>query len=185
MIARRELDDLHREHMRSLGYHPPNTAEGDYYEMVRKTFPALMSPKQDAINTVETDLESKYFEILKKDPDNFWANWDMAILRKSQGNGVVAGGYLDTALEHLQESTKQQLKSNIQSSMNIENPPSSATSKVVQSLGSESKQITSVSGIDMTKLTQKQRDRVAMGLITIILFDRNGDVTSALNIQTD
>ncbi|MBI4344611.1 MAG: hypothetical protein HY555_03385 [Euryarchaeota archaeon] len=56
--------------------------------------------------------ERRYKEILEKDPKNFWANWDMAELRKKQGNYNEYFSYFNKAAsnENIFADTREKLK---------------------------------------------------------------------------
>lgn len=56
--------------------------------------------------------ERRYKEILEKDPKNFWANWDMAELRKKQGNYNEFFNYFNKAAsnENIFADTREKLK---------------------------------------------------------------------------
>ncbi|MBI4451425.1 hypothetical protein HY642_05605 [Candidatus Woesearchaeota archaeon] len=56
--------------------------------------------------------ERKYRDVLAKDPGNFWANWDMAELKKKQGDGAEYFKYFNAALsnENIYQKTRAEMK---------------------------------------------------------------------------
>jgi hypothetical protein len=69
----------------------------------KETANPIIAGDTATINAIEPKVEGEYQAILAKDPTNFWANSDMAQLRKSQGiwdgnDGYFA--YMDKALSN-------------------------------------------------------------------------------------
>ena len=73
---------------------------------------ADLRAKQEQLDLLQSKVESSYDDILKKDPNNFWANWDMAELRKDEGNYGAYFDYFDTAAssEHMYLITRADLE---------------------------------------------------------------------------
>ncbi len=183
LLSRKYLDHLTEQLIQASGWYPPGSPEEGYAKVIRDQNPGLMKNALDGIDKSEADIEAKYQAILAVDPSNVQANWDMAQLRKGQAKFDDYQNYLDKSLGKITDNQANAIKSDVQSSLGLQNTPTKDTSKVVQQLGNEEKQITSVAGIDVTTLTQKQRNNLMQGILVMSLFDKNGDVLSSLNIQ--
>ncbi|MBI4141762.1 hypothetical protein HY484_02450 [Candidatus Woesearchaeota archaeon] len=70
-----------------------------------------LNRKVDQMEVLQPKVEANYRKILNKDPDNFWANWDMAELEKSRGNHKAYFDYFDRAVTNERtESVSKELK---------------------------------------------------------------------------
>lgn len=78
--------------------------------------------------------ERRYKEILEKDPKNFWANWDMAELKKSQGNYGEFFKYFDRAAgnENILQGTREKLKEEAAKQLHLSEFPKLGTSPILR-----------------------------------------------------
>ena len=183
LLLRQYEDSLQQELIRSSGWHPPGSYEEGYAKMVQDTYPRQMASVQTEIDNAEADLETKYQAILSQDPTNVQANWDMAELRKSQGNYADYKTYMDRSLGKITDSQAQAVQATVQSSLGLQTAPTPDTSKIVQQVGVEKKEIKSMGGVDFSTLTPQQQSNVIKNLLLLSLFDKNGDVISGLDIK--
>lgn len=81
-----------------------------------------------------TQKESIYNEILANDPDNFWANWDMAELKKKQGNYEEFSEYFNAAVsnENIFEETREELKEVELERLHLSDFPTATTSPLLR-----------------------------------------------------
>ncbi|MBI4148271.1 hypothetical protein HY490_03185 [Candidatus Woesearchaeota archaeon] len=91
------------------------TTEWKGTQLGGKGCPGAPPPQQkDMITQIaeRRSEEGKYEAILAKDPKNFWANWDMAELKKKQGNYKDYFTYLNkaTSNDEVFAKTRTQLK---------------------------------------------------------------------------
>jgi hypothetical protein len=95
---------------------------------------ADLTAKQEQIDLLQSKVESGYDDILKNDPSNFWANWDMAELRKDEGKYLDYMTYVDTAVnnEKIFQSTKDTLELKVATDLGLAQIPTAAKSKTVQ-----------------------------------------------------
>jgi len=91
------------------------------------------------IHAIEPKVEGEYQAILAKDPTNFWANSDMAELRKSQGiwdgsDGYF--GYMDKALSNtnIAADTAKTIRDNIVAQYNLAQWPDPSDSAFMDRL---------------------------------------------------
>lgn len=92
------------------------------------------------IEALEPRVEQQYKDILKADPDNFWANWGMGELRKTQGDATGYLNYLSKAVDDNQEMyerTRQELKKQAMEDMGLTKMPDAVSSPTVNRLVSE------------------------------------------------
>jgi len=89
------------------------------------------------MNTMGPKVEGEYAAILDKDPTNFWANMDMAQLKKSQGKLDEYVDYVNRALsnEKIAEGTRDAVKKDIAEKNNLPGFPTPDTSFFIQKLG--------------------------------------------------
>ena len=82
-------------------------------------------------NTIK---ENSYKEILTKDPKNFWANWDMAELKKKQGSYDEYLKYVDMATtnENIDPETRQELKKGAANRLHISDFPTATSSPILR-----------------------------------------------------
>jgi len=183
LLLRQREAQLMEEVERSYGWFPPDSAEEGYAKIVRENNPRQMAIVHDEIDKAEAGIETRYQAILSTDPGNVQANWDMAELRKSQGNYDEYKAYMDKALGKISDIQAQTIRTGVQSGLGLQSAPTPDTSKVVQHVGNEVKELKSIGGVDVSTLTSDQRNRLMVGLVAMSLFDKNGDVLSALDIK--
>ncbi len=82
----------------------------------------------------DVSKEREYQEILDKDPQNFWANWDMAELRKKQGKAGESLKYVDAATsnKNILASTRAKLKQEELKRLNLATVPTPFTSPLLR-----------------------------------------------------
>ena len=116
--------------------------EGD----IPGSFDSLIAPlskdikdKEDKISQTEPTLEAKYQAILDKDPNNFWANWDMAQLKKSQGKYDDFSTYFDTAVsnKNIYDDTKFALKQKVAEDLGLTTLPTVEKSLTINRIANE------------------------------------------------
>lgn len=78
--------------------------------------------------------ELRYGAILEKDPKNFWANWDMAELKKKQGNYNEFFNYYNKAIsnESIVQETREKLKKRTLEDLHLSEFPSRDTSPILR-----------------------------------------------------
>jgi hypothetical protein len=83
--------------------------------------------------------ESRYKEILAKDPKNFWANWDLAELKKKQGKYGEFFQYFDQATtnEDIYPKTREKLKDEVLKRFNLSKYPAERTSPILRMVRQE------------------------------------------------
>ena len=155
LLLRQSEDRLMTELEQSTGWFPPGSPEEAYAKMARDNDPRQMASLQAEIDKAEADIETKYQAILAVDPGNAQANWDMAELRKSQGNDADYQTYMNRALGKISDSQAQAVQTDVQTSLGLQTAPTPGTSTVVQHVGSEVKEIKSMGGVDISQLTQQ------------------------------
>ena len=92
------------------------------------------------IEALEPGVEQRYKDILKADPGNFWANWDMGELRKTQGDATGYLDYLSKAVDdnpEIYERTRQELEKQAMQDMGLTKMPDKASSQTMNRLISE------------------------------------------------
>jgi hypothetical protein len=104
---------------------------------------------------LEPKIEGGYAAILDKDPNNFWANWDLAELKKSQGKWNEYELYVEKALSNkdialqTQEEVKKDIANRI---LHLPVFPTPDTSYLIQKLGPDARNAAqNVNGIDLLK----------------------------------
>jgi hypothetical protein len=98
-----------------------------------------IADKTNRIKALDPMVEGAYAAILEKDPTNFWANWDMAEFRKSQGNPDEYYRYVNNALANrdIAESTAKTLRDEIMKKNGLPEWPSAGSSIFIQMLGKD------------------------------------------------
>lgn len=77
----------------------------------------------DQIEKLQSKVESSYRKMLNKDPNNFWANWDLAELEKSKGNYKAYIDYFDRAASTLDPNTNNILKKKVANDLGLSEFP--------------------------------------------------------------
>lgn len=79
--------------------------------------------------------ENRYKEVLAKDPKNFWANWDMAELKKKQGDYKEYFDYFDKAVSNPSTTkiTGEILRGIAIKKFHLSEPPTTANSLLLKS----------------------------------------------------
>ncbi len=87
-----------------------------------------------AARAASDDKESRYKDILAKDPKNFWANWDMAELKKKQKNYDEFFKYFDKAAsnENIFQDTREKLKKEAANQLHLSDFPTPGSSPVLR-----------------------------------------------------
>lgn len=90
---------------------------------------------------VQTSREAQYAARLKENPKDFWANWDMAELKKKQGNYDAYFRYFDDALsnEKITPDTREKMKVQQLELLHLTERPSPAKSPILRMEGDELK----------------------------------------------
>ncbi|MBI4440535.1 hypothetical protein HY639_00040 [Candidatus Woesearchaeota archaeon] len=100
---------------------------------LRKDIIAARAEAEEALR------EKRYKDILAKDPKNFWANWDLAELKKKQGNPKEFFKYFDMAVdnEKIFPATKQKLKKETAEQLHLSIYPTKGTSPLLRLMTTE------------------------------------------------
>ena len=92
------------------------------------------TPQEKSITAIraETDDAQKqedYESILANDPNNFWANWDMAELKKKEGSYTDYLRYFNGAMsnENILSDTKDKMKSEVAKKLHLSQFPTANT----------------------------------------------------------
>ncbi|HLC47421.1 MAG TPA: hypothetical protein VJI75_06890 [Candidatus Nanoarchaeia archaeon] len=87
-----------------------------------------------AARAASADKEDRYKDILAKDPKNFWANWDMAELKKRQGKYDEYLDYVDkaTSNEDIFQDTRAKLKKEAANRLHISDFPTKTSSPILR-----------------------------------------------------
>ena len=97
---------------------------------------ALLNQDKDKIKTMGSEIENGYQMVLVKDPNNFQANWDMAQLKKSEGQLAVGIGYAKTALNNnVAGNEADAIKRDFAEGNNLDDYPSPGNSNFVATIG--------------------------------------------------
>jgi hypothetical protein len=107
----------------------------------------------DNIKELEPAVEAKYTAILDRDPKNFWANWDLAELKKAQGNYQEYFSYTNKALSNkdISRDTQQQVKKTVAGGLGLSEFPTTDNSYFIRRMSTDAAAIQSVYGIDVGK----------------------------------
>jgi len=130
------------------------------------------------INTLEPKIEAKYKAILATDPNNYWANWDMAQLKLSQGHYEENNYYLMKALgnKNLAEATRWFLWQDYAKNYDFGLPDPEMwhdQSPIIKTLSNEGSTIQNINGQDVSK---NSADPTQRSLIRWATFAPNDDV---------
>jgi hypothetical protein len=139
-----QLDNLIYE------YDRPGTATG---ARVIEDAKAWRANATYEIKELEPTTEAKYNAILDRDPKNFWANWDMAELKKAQGNYQEYFSYTNKALSNrdISRDTQQQVKKTVAGGLGLSEFPTTDNSYFIRRMSTDAAAIQSVYGIDVGK----------------------------------
>lgn len=86
------------------------------------------------IEELQPKVEGKYRKMLNKDPNNFWANWDMAELEKNKGNYKAYFDYFDRAASTLDPNTNSIVKKKVADDLGLSDFPTIVGSPFVQKI---------------------------------------------------
>lgn len=143
------IDDLTRREIRDLTNSLLNA------HMITDNSVKKMKAEDDpAIASAEKRLEGQYQAILDKDPRNFYANMDMAELRKSQGRMDDYIRYVNVALSNTKVagSTAEAIRQDIMTKNNLPVWPTPDNSFAIATLGPDARtSAQNVYGRDMRK----------------------------------
>ena len=91
---------------------------------------------EEAHAEVDVDKKEKMYNvILAKDPKNFWANWDMAELKKSHGEYKEFMSYVDKAADTIADKhISEKLKNRAIEEMHLSEPPTTVNSLLLKSI---------------------------------------------------
>jgi len=155
-----------------VGRQPKNDYEKD------EVYAAMDAMLQ--IKTLEPKIEAKYKTILDADPNNYWANWDMAQLKLSQGHYNENNYYLQKALDNknLAEATREFLKKDYTKRYSFGLPDPEMwheNSPIIQKLSTEGSTVPIIHEQDLSK---EMADTSQRSLTRWTIFAPNRDVTS-------
>jgi hypothetical protein len=111
--------------------------------------------EKNQVRALESKLENEYGAVIARDPNNFYANWDMAMLRKSQGNWDDYFRYMNTALSNKDVAlgTKAEIENTIASSLGLPEFPTPQKSMLIHRMSDEGSTVQSVNGADTRQKT--------------------------------
>ncbi len=134
------------------------------------------------LSTLEPKTEGEYAAILAKDPDNFYANWDMAQLSKSQGKIDAYVQYINAALsnKNVAVSTRNEVRSNIAASMGEAELPTTQNSYLVRQVGIDGDAVQSVYGIDVAG---QKADKDTEGINLFAFFTSGNTAVNTVTIH--
>ncbi|MGB7788243.1 hypothetical protein [Methanoregula sp.] len=115
----------------------------------------VLADETNQIRALEPKLENEYAAVLARDPGNFWANWDMALLKKSQGNWDEYSIDMNTALSNkdIAQSTKEEIENNVAGSLGLSEFPTPQNSMVIHRMSNEGSTVQSVNGANIQQGT--------------------------------
>jgi hypothetical protein len=122
------------------GYQAAVNADNNALPEFSDEMKAKANEEKARYDALEPKVEARYKAILDKDPNNFWANWDMAELRKKQGKYDEFFAYVDTAASNKNqfEGTKNvELETNIAHDLGLSKFPTVDNSRVVKTISDE------------------------------------------------
>ncbi|MFA4876042.1 MAG: hypothetical protein WC586_01390 [Methanoregula sp.] len=113
----------------------------------------LLTDITNDIQQREPPIEDKYNAILSTDPNNFWANWDMAELKKAQRNYPEYFRYTEKALanKNIAREKAEEVRKNIAGGLGISDFPTTQNSYFIKRMSTDADAIQSVYGIDAGK----------------------------------
>jgi hypothetical protein len=151
---------------------------------VRDGTSATVDSNQAKADSLEQQVISRYQELLKSDPTNFWANYDMATITRNRGDSSAAYMYYLKAAEGISnpetaKAFKEQAAVKTKQAFKLTEVPTPAKSSFVSQLGSDASAWINDKG---TKLFQKL---LTPDQAKVILCIVNSDVNAnLLNIAT-
>jgi len=143
------IDDLSQREMRDITNSLLNA-----HMITGESAKNLNAASDASIAAAETKLDGEYQAILDKDPKNFYANMDMAELRKSQGRLDDYIRYVNAALANpnVAAGTADAIRQDIMAKNNLATWPTPENSIVIATLGPDARTASqSVYGRDMQK----------------------------------
>jgi len=105
-----------------------------------KDLQTVVDSQKSLYKQLDPKVETQYDTILQADPGNFWANWDMAQLKKAQGQYDQYYAYIYTAAQntHQFEGTENTgLEQAVADSMGLEKFPTVQNSAVLREESNE------------------------------------------------
>ena len=101
---------------------------------------SVVNAEKTTYKNLDPKVETEYDTILQADPGNFWANWDMAQLKKAQGQYDQYYAYIHTAAQNTNqfEGTENTgLEQAVADSMGLEKFPTVQNSAVLREESNE------------------------------------------------
>ncbi len=133
LLLNKEIQDLDHK-IFLLGEQEMNAEKSP----LRAELYADLNRKVDQADVLQPKVEANYRNILNKDPDNFWANWDLAELEKSRGNHKAYFDYFDRAVTNERmESVSKQLKKKAAEDLGLLEFPTIQGSPMVRKLSDD------------------------------------------------
>ena len=139
--------------------------------------------EEDAqIQAAESKIEKEYDAILSRDPGNFQANWDLAQLKKSQGNWDEFFSDMNKALDNkdISLSTQLQIKSAIANSLGLSEYPTDTNSNFIHRLNVDGNAVQAVYGINTQN--QPATDPAVEPLKLFALFSKGSDAVTTVTV---
>ncbi|WP_321506034.1 hypothetical protein [uncultured Methanoregula sp.] len=140
---------------------------------------AAIASNKAKITVLEPKVEAEYKTILTADPNNYFANMDMAELKKNQGNWNEYSYYIQKSLanHNLDEKTREFLKYDIatKNGFNVADLPTPEKSPILQKVSAEGSTIQKIYNQDVSK---DASDPSRWSLERWTIFAPNKDVTN-------
>jgi hypothetical protein len=129
---------------------------------------------REQLKTLGPKVEDEYAAIFVKDPNNFDANWDMAQLKKGEGQIPAMVKYVNAALsdEKTAESKRNDLRQYVASQMKEADVPTPDSSDFVKQTGIDGDAVQNAYGYD---ITSQKANKQTEGL-NLFLFFTSGSI---------
>ena len=139
------------------------------------------------MEVLQPKVEENYRKILNKDPDNFWANWDLAELEKSRGNYQAYFDHFDRAVTNERtDSVSKELKKKAAEDLGLSEFPTIIRSPAVRKISDDinSRQGVNVynTNVDVPKEPSKW-EKFKMKVWTAIAPDMHNSVNELVGVQ--
>lgn len=174
----KELRDLDRK-IALLGEEESSSLRAELYINLKR--------KGDQFDILRPKIEENYRTILNKDPDNFWANWDIAELEKSRGNYKAYFDHFDRAVTNERtESVSKVLKKKAAEDLGLSEFPTIVGSPSVRKISDDMNSRQGVSvynvNVDVPKEPSKW-ERFKMKVWTAIAPEFHNAVNELVGVQ--
>src|SRR3989338_1313384 len=154
-----------------------------------KELEELIKDEKNKLNQLESKIEAEYKVILDKDPSNFWANWDVAELKKQQGKYDEYFAYFDrdASNKNIFENTKNELKKKVAEDFGFSEFPTVDKSNIVRTLGDDMNrwQGGTIYDVNLPKEAAADKKTWSMKLYNILYSDSYSIVNELVGLPGD